>query len=630
MYNLRFFLIGLMLASFEVMAQVPKPYLLKDYGSTFTSTSTELYNFTALDGKVYYACHENCSGLWTTDGTLNGTHYVKGITAYLNNRTQAFPIVKHKFFFIDLGDTYDEVWASDGTSQGTVKLGDLERPTGVTTDPDFSPGSDLIYYRSTTVAGQILVVSDGTPEGTKALKSFPAGNETLELQQVVGNQLFFTRYNGSNATELWTTDGTVDGTVRLKNFTDPSVGFGWFRALNDKYVFVTTGGTGAAIHVTGKKEGTTVTIGGLYTWSAAPWYHVFNNHLVFTGIMPDGRNEMFASDGTSAGTANITSSNNGFVANGYLEHQGKLFFVNGSQRLYSLDTSLQSPVLVDDLNYQISTSTPPLFSFMGQIYFVATDNSTNTRSLWYSTGEPGSTKPFTSPTQAVNYIDAAGFYPFKGALYFWADSYGPGGFQGTLPYRSDGTPENTHQVKNINIKPGFSQFHASANRLFVTALDDLPDTNDDYPSLWLVDSLANKAHLMVPDGAENDFLVYNAVIMPLNNGLLVYNQYNSDIGREIYVIHDDGTDETGYPEGTDIPEIRIYPNPSSGLVHFELGTEGQVNHVLIHDATGRYIGRMDYEQTQTNFDLQFDCYGVYFITIKFWNGTQVVKRVVIA
>ena len=297
-------------------------------------------------------------------------------------------------------------------------------------------------------------------------------------------KIFFQGFDSTNGYELWATDGTPSGTQMLLDI-DPGFNsssyspnpagayvYNGFRFVND----------GTNIFFVARDRNT-------------PWY------------------EIFASDGTSAGTRAITSFPNAspnsgprdlIVANGtlyftaaatgsdtelwyaradgsfglvcdidpgpndstpnYLVHSGnKLYFgasVSGTGReMWALDLTTQTCGLVKDINPGsaqgfVSWSVAAEDNQDG-LYFAAADTGNgfwNTE-LWYTDG----TNAGTRLVKEINPDPAARSNPqemvmFRGILYFTADD----GTNGTELWRSDGTESGTYMVKDIVAGAGSS------------------------------------------------------------------------------------------------------------------------------------------------------------------------------
>ena len=78
-------------------------------------------------------------------------------------------------------------------------------------------GARLLFSAFHVLRGQELWASDGTPQGTTIVKdirpgfqgSFPSGHV------VFGSALYFAADDGQSGVELWRSDGTTAGTVRV-------------------------------------------------------------------------------------------------------------------------------------------------------------------------------------------------------------------------------------------------------------------------------------------------------------------------------------------------------------------------------------------------------------------------------
>src|SRR5438045_4071172 len=107
--------------------------------------------------------------------------------------------------------TTSDLWRSDGTASGTVKL--------------FSgPASDLIWAGNTLYfaggdadSGVELWRSDGTAGGTARVADVIPGaaSSNPRMLGVIGGSLLFGARGATGGYELWKTDGTAAGTVRL-------------------------------------------------------------------------------------------------------------------------------------------------------------------------------------------------------------------------------------------------------------------------------------------------------------------------------------------------------------------------------------------------------------------------------
>jgi ELWxxDGT repeat protein len=118
----------------------------------------------------------------------------------------------------------DQVWSSDGTNVGTSLAVQLPAST---TNPVASPAGSGVediavlngsVYFTTTDGG--MMKADGQGGATPA--PLPASLSDFGYLTAVGNRLYFTADDGVHGNEMWTTDGTLAGTVRLTDINPGS------------------------------------------------------------------------------------------------------------------------------------------------------------------------------------------------------------------------------------------------------------------------------------------------------------------------------------------------------------------------------------------------------------------------
>ncbi len=155
------------------------------------------------------------------------------------------------FFTADDGEHGRELWRTDGTPGGTVLLRDSVPGVddGVYGAP--VPYGNLVAFR---VFGGSLWLSDGTADGTFALLEQPPGSLGRSPVSIatIGERLFFVTEEWKPDTRLeyvmWTSDGTLDGTVPLRRFegTDCLESFKLYAASDRLYAVISSEYTGCA------------------------------------------------------------------------------------------------------------------------------------------------------------------------------------------------------------------------------------------------------------------------------------------------------------------------------------------------------------------------------------------------
>jgi ELWxxDGT repeat protein len=110
------------------------------------------------------------------------------------------------FIGADDGEAGYELWKSDGTPTGTLRVKDIHSGTEGS-DPDglTAHGGTLFFTASDGENGHELWQSDGTPEGTLMVGDiYPGANSSHPSEMTVfGDRLFFRASDGSTGNELW-------------------------------------------------------------------------------------------------------------------------------------------------------------------------------------------------------------------------------------------------------------------------------------------------------------------------------------------------------------------------------------------------------------------------------------------
>jgi ELWxxDGT repeat protein len=195
--------------------------LLRDInpGSASSRRETGIYSpVTKVGDQVFFLATDGSgTELWKTDATAVGTTLVKNLSAATYSEFLQEATETAGFYYFTLGyssnySAFTELWRSDGTTGGTVRLMDsLVRPNSLT-----RVGTSLFFLNETDTrtTTELWVIPQG--QGPTLLRSFWRAPDDLTD---VGGKLFFRIWNEGLATEsLWTSDGTVNGTQPLGEF----------------------------------------------------------------------------------------------------------------------------------------------------------------------------------------------------------------------------------------------------------------------------------------------------------------------------------------------------------------------------------------------------------------------------
>ncbi len=188
------------------------------------------FSFTVYHDLVYFGGESSGAApdqLWVTDGTSNGTHVVGPITGL--SGTSGAPADLTVFQGKLLFDASGKLFSSDGTAAGTQQ---------VAVPAAYSGG---LYPRSLTAFGTQLLFTGEDAAGTYQLFSYD-GTAVTELTAgaggyrlgvyglapsniaVLGNIALFEGTNAAGQEGLWRTDGTVQGTQEITGIAGAPAG----------------------------------------------------------------------------------------------------------------------------------------------------------------------------------------------------------------------------------------------------------------------------------------------------------------------------------------------------------------------------------------------------------------------
>jgi len=430
--------------------------LVTDINSGLIADGSLPVNFVAVGSTTFFLASTSvASGLWRTDGTLAGTQIVKEFgQQYLGLRSDINVLNGTLYFWANGGNNSTGLWKSDGTTSGTVFVKEMS----FVHSGAFTNVSGTLYFAAhDDDNGSELWKSDGTTAGTFMLKDIYDGTHrdfyfdnhsgVPHIRNVpnssspgdftnVGGTLFFTATDGTTGTELWKSDGTVAGTVVVKDVAGGSVEKMQSFPYEEPY---------AELVPNDSDPEELINIGGT---------------LYFTANDGTAGRELWRSDGTATGTAmvrNIRSGIDGSHPRSLTNVSGILYFsahdnLYGTELWKSNGTSAGT-AMVRNIRSGIRGSYPKsLTNVSGILYFEAHDGVSGSE-LWKSNGTSAGTalvrniRPLADDSFPHSLINVGGM------LYFAADD----GVFGSELWKSNGTAAGTVIVKDIN--PG----NASSN-----------------------------------------------------------------------------------------------------------------------------------------------------------------------
>ena len=233
-------------AGTELLAEI-RPGSSSPFEDWFFSLGST--DFQVFQNQLYFRAYTSDDGLelYKSDGTSAGTGLLKSISPGGNDGCQGdFEALNGELYFI--GFTFQhggELWKTDGTANGTVQ---------VTNNLNETPedlkrlGNLLIFVEDDGTSGPELWKSDGTQAGTSLLKNtdLASGSGGLSHQRnapeerffVAGSKAYFSVMDAQFTSQLWVTDGTPGGTLKLKTFDFSSEQASHFVQLGSQVLFL--------------------------------------------------------------------------------------------------------------------------------------------------------------------------------------------------------------------------------------------------------------------------------------------------------------------------------------------------------------------------------------------------------
>jgi ELWxxDGT repeat protein len=533
-----------------------------------------LYGFAVVDRTLYFRAAtiaQSGFDLWKSDGTPAGTVLVKDLppAANASSSPSELTVSNGKLFFSATDGLGTELWVSDGTTDGTTVVTNLP-PSSQPLD-DLTDLNGLLLFRNSrgvwrsdgTAAGTVLFMSpvgsgagdlpplqramarvgdtvyvaaanagattlrttDGTGIGTRTVAQIPASPVTW-MQEAGGRLIFIA------GGDLWTSDGTADGTVPVKDFTTDTAARqpDLVAVAPDGAVYLhANDGAGRGLWRSDLTHGGTVLLRrhDAGTASSAPSrFTPVGNSVYFEAQDGVHGRELWKTDGTPGGTYLVRDFMPGPVSSSPRQWgavNGRLLFnvdvPFGSTETWSTDGTPEGT-----LRFPVQQSTVLTTAEMGNaLYWL------DTIGLWKSDGTPSGTAMFLqNQTGASSDLVAVGTN-----LYF---SDVRSGNQHYL-YRSDGTAGGTVELAAL---PEVAEKIVPFRDGLLLVLPNRTTRQEDL-YLWRPDDGPGALTLVKSDATDSRSAdTYN---MAVSGGLMYFEAFDEVAGYELW--KSDGT-----PEGT--------------------------------------------------------------------------------
>ena len=560
-----------------------------------------------LNGKMIFVAHSSLHGkeLWSTDGTSEGTFLLKEI----NNDFNAAAL--NAF-------TYNNSLDAQGYF-------------GILDDQMFFPAA------STFNGGQNLWVTNGTTEGT--FKFSIPGNEITKARwfKEFNGRLYFTAQTVANGIEIWSTDGTVAGTTLLKDIS-PNQGSAfqmnldpnffvfenrlWFKANDGTHgieLWSTDGTTAGTTLFTDLNTGYANDPSNFDAFRVGTYFNtspllVAGDYFYYSAF--DGSSEsggldfLFRSDGTPAGTIALNapttlsgSTPKYYKPSGMTKFGNDLYFFaftvaydGGTQSgLWKMDTATQAITFVKGVvgygDNGLSDDTPrgSMREYNGKLYFVGDDG--NDYRLWSTDGTADGTQEIFRTSNNVDSFDTTYYFrslPYNDKLYFVA-----GGTFDENVYSTDGTTAGTVAVLPTNMAFGPQQFMKYGFGVSADSDNGMVQTMSDTEEAFY---FATTHNIMTGAGyqlwrlRQEDLSVENPLAMNA---------------------------------------VKVFPNPTQGILHVQFPQEVINGVMTLTNMLGQEVKKKSgLYGTDHHFDFSDTAKGMYLLTISDASGSFTKKILV--
>lgn len=453
------------------------------------AASPDIFFLDATDEYAYFVADDGIHGheLWRTDGTSNGTVMVRDIAVGATSSTASplqgisssyenWLLIGNILYF----SAYDpqgnvELWRSDGTETGTVRLTDIGANVTEGSYPSMlTAGTNYLFFVTHLVSGIEVWRTDGTEAGTvmalddldDPASGFYYTDPVVDMGPVAGKMIvslhryFQDEFDAfRTANELWAIAEASGMQEMLYRFPDTeaenSLRVGQFGLLGDKLFFAANTDWFADVPL--PHAGIWVTDG---TGAGTSRLHPHNNiqHLtVFNDSLVYADNGLWISDGSADGEQKLTDIIAGLP--GY-DRDEESFSVLGSH-LYFIGTTIAEDYstnyalwvtdgtaggtnAVGQLPLGLQYPTDNMVAGLSKLYFVWGSPDFGTE-LWISDGSTAGTYMLKDIVPGMEGSQPELLAVDGDVAYFAADD----GVHGRELWRTDGTPIGTEMVADI-------------------------------------------------------------------------------------------------------------------------------------------------------------------------------------
>jgi ELWxxDGT repeat protein len=423
--------------------------------------STRVDELTDIDGTLYFTFSPSDADakreLWKSDGSAAGT------VRLTSNDSMELTRAGDALFFM-VGGSHTELWTTDGTGEGTrvVKQIDPRHPSGHRTHSPLAVGDILYFIGNDESNGRELWRSDGTEAGTARVTDIGAGELDAGIESLaqVDGVLFFLAQGG-----LWRVEGPSADAELVAEVAGERIA-----PLNGELVILGAGGAVWRSDGTAEGTGKVAEIEGGIDLPYLGELGLLGDAVLMAASDPRHGLELWKSDGTQDGTVlvkDINASGNSLPRE-MVDAAGTLFFtaraVEYGWELWRSDGSEGGTSLVKDIRPGPEASNPFGSHAVGETVFFVADDGVHGGELWRSDGSEGGTSLVKDIRPGPTGAGVTGLTSIGETVFFVAGD----GVHGRELWRSDGSEGGTSLVKDVGLVEELTRV---GDRLYFRASD---------------------------------------------------------------------------------------------------------------------------------------------------------------
>ena len=572
-----------------------------------------------LNGKIIFSAtrfsHENDYELWKSDGTAIGTQRIKDLLSIpVSSIINKFFIANNHFYFQALDTLGVELWRSDGTPNGTQRLADIFPGPDPSYPNQLEEMNGTIYFSATSPDTNGLFLTqmwavDGINASIKKVSDAPLAPYNLPTsfseKKAFKGKLYFaggTPDKGAIDVELWSSDGSANGTSQLKEINPDLVSIAnpqdsdpeWFIELNGKLYFkARTRVLGDEWWVTDGTSNGTSLLKEIYSGPQSGLYGGISpmkigNYIFFIGIDEIHGMELWRTNGTAGGTQLYKETQvgqNGTIINLYTELNGELLYstkIAGISKLWITNQPIMGTVMLDTVAPFLPIST------------------------------------ISNCEACVPTVNNVALIPSSESFY-----------EKTQLWRTDGTPLGTWQI-DTDFSGGpvelLRNFVSHKGKLYFIANDSLG-----FSHIYQTDGFY---HISLADGSQQgDPIINPRMLFSFKDKMYLIGDH-PDFGQSLYQYTPTGQQNTSNsPLDPDHIKLQIFPNPAQSHIDIQVdhAETGELK-IEIINMKGQKISESVFSKNSPDF--QHRLYtkswgsGLFLINIQL-NGKKIVRKIII-